>query len=154
MSGRLYDNFYFFFLQDCNDGWITVLKTGINGEEIYGRKKDFVDHLLSGSDIRFSLGDQGTYFTSIQSASLSGNEDVCVQALFHISKSGFNNFQSDAYWWFLLVCTTGHTHMSRWSVGAHIDRGQTKTSYPVTWFVRCVLLIYLQDNDKLLIWGS
>lgn len=119
----------------CNEKWKTILKTGKNGEEKYGSKRDLVNHLVAGDDIRFSLNN-GTYFTSIQSAILTGNENVCVQALFHISKSGYNNFQSDAYWWFLNVCTSGHVHMSRWSVGAHTDRGQTKTTYDITWFAR------------------
>lgn len=119
----------------CNEKWKTIVKTGKNGEEKYGSKRDLVNHLVAGDDIRFSLNN-GTYFTSIQSAILTGNENVCVQALFHISKSGYNNFQSDAYWWFLNVCTSGHVHMSRWSVGAHTDRGQTKTTYDITWFAR------------------
>lgn len=119
----------------CNEKWKTILKTGKNGEEKYGSKRDLVNHLVAGDDIRFSLIN-GTYFTSIQSAILTGNENICVQALFHISKSGYNNFQSDAYWWFLNVCTSGHVHMSRWSVGAHTDRGQTKTTYDITWFAR------------------
>lgn len=119
----------------CNEKWKTIVKTGKNGEEKYGSKRDLVNHLVAGDDIRFSLIN-GTYFTSIQSAILTGNENVCVQALFHISKSGYNNFQSDAYWWFLNVCTSGHVHMSRWSVGAHTDRGQTKTTYDITWFAR------------------
>ncbi|XP_061188254.1 uncharacterized protein LOC133196360 [Saccostrea echinata] len=120
---------------DCNEKWTTILKTGKNGEEIYGKKRNLVDHIMTGSDIRFSL-DDGSYVSSIQSASLSGDENVCVQALFHVSKNGPFNFQSNAYWWFLMVCTTGNTHMSRWSVGAHVDRGQTKTTYAVTWFAR------------------
>ncbi|XP_062572878.1 uncharacterized protein LOC134234851 [Saccostrea cucullata] len=120
---------------DCNEKWTTVLKTGKRGEELYGKKRDLVDHVLSGSDIRFSL-DDGSYLSSIQSVSLSGDENICVQALFSVSKNGPFNFQSNAYWWFLVVCTTGHTHMSRWSVGAHVDRGQTKTTYAVTWFAR------------------
>lgn len=119
----------------CNEKWKTIVKTGKNGEEKYGSKRDLVNHLVAGDDIRFSLIN-GTYFTSIQSAILTGNENICVQALFHISKSGYNNFQSDAYWWFLNVCTSGHVHMSRWSVGAHTDRGQTKTTYDITWFAR------------------
>ncbi|XP_052672813.1 uncharacterized protein LOC128155241 [Crassostrea angulata] len=119
----------------CNEKWKTIVKTGKNGEEKYGSKQDLVNHLVAGDDIRFSLNN-GAYFTSIQSAILTGNENICVQALFHISKSGYNNFQSDAYWWFLNVCTSGHVHMSRWSVGAHTDRGQTKTTYDITWFAR------------------
>lgn len=125
----------YLFFKGCNEKWKTILKTGKNGEEKYGSKRDLVNHLVAGDDIRFSLIN-GTYFTSIQSAILTGNENVCVQALFHISKSGYNNFQSDAYWWFLNVCTSGHVHMSRWSVGAHTDRGQTKTTYDITWFAR------------------
>lgn len=81
------------------------MRTGKNGEEIWGQKNNLVNHLMSGSDIRFAL-DQETYIASTQSATKSGSENICVQALFHISKSGYNDFQSDAYWWFLNVCSS------------------------------------------------
>uniref|UniRef100_A0A8W8L0K8 Uncharacterized protein n=1 Tax=Magallana gigas TaxID=29159 RepID=A0A8W8L0K8_MAGGI len=122
-------------LSGCSDKWKTIVKTGKDGKEKSGSKRDLVNHLMVGDDIRFSL-DNGLYFSSIQSAILTGDENICAQALFHISKSGYNNFQSDAYWSFLNVCTSGHVHMSRWSVGAHTDRGQTKTTYDITWYAR------------------
>ena len=121
--------------QDCDEQWSTVVKTGENGEEIWGQKNNLVNHLMSGSDIRFAL-DQETYIASTQSATKSGSENICVQALFHISKSGYNDFQSDAYWWFLNVCSSGHVHMSRWSIGAHVSRSETKTTYNITWYAR------------------
>ncbi|XP_052675053.1 uncharacterized protein LOC128156795 [Crassostrea angulata] len=124
-----------YVLSGCNEKWKTIVKTGKDGKEKYGRKRDLVNHLMAGDDIRFSLSN-GLYFTSIQSAILTGDENICVQALFHIGKSGYNTFRSDGYWWFLNICTSGHVHVSRWYVGAHTDRGQTKLTYDITWFAR------------------
>lgn len=67
-----------------------------------------------------------------------GDENVCVQSLFYIDKSGVNIFICDADWVFINLCTTGHVHLSRWSVGAHSDRGQTKTTLDIEWYARLV----------------
>ena len=44
--------------------------------------------------------------------------------------------QSDAYWWFVSVCTTGHWQMSRFNIGEHVSRGASFTRYALKWFVR------------------
>jgi hypothetical protein len=40
------------------------------------------------------------------------------------SGTGFG-FINDAYHWYVMLNTKGQRDMSRWSVGAHIDRGHT-----------------------------
>lgn len=104
-----------------------IVKTGKNGNVIIGRKSKLVN------DMRFSLNNR-PFYSSIQSATLVGDENVCVQSLFHIDKSGYNIFKSDADWVFINLCTTGHVHFSRWFVGARIDRGQTKTTVDNEWY--------------------
>lgn len=74
-----------------------IVKSGKNGNEVIGRKSNLVNHLIAGNDIRFSLNSRSLY-SSIQSATLVGDENVCVQSLFHINKSGVNIFISDAGW--------------------------------------------------------
>lgn len=128
----------FFICIGCSGGWSTILKTDVNGTEISGSKRDLVDRLVAGNDIRISLNEK-TYFTSIQSATLTENENVCVQAIFQLSRSHTNNdFDSDIYWEFLIVCTTGLVHVSKWSVGEHINRGQETESgiNDIEWYVR------------------
>lgn len=39
--------------------------------------------------------------------------------------------KSDADWVIMKLCTTGHKHLSRWFVGTHTDRGQTKTTLDI-----------------------
>lgn len=56
----------------------------------------------------------------------------------HIDKSEYNIFKSDADWMFINRCTTGHVHLSRWSVGAHSDRGQKNTTLDIEWYARLV----------------
>lgn len=123
-----------FFIVNCGSTWVKVLETNTDGQVLSGSKAELRQAVLGGSRIRILFGN---YTSDTQSASAIGNE-VCVQALFHISKNGWNKFQSSAYWWFLSVCTTGNVHMSRWFVGSHTRPSppNTKTKYSITWFVR------------------
>lgn len=96
-----------------------IVKTGKNGNVIIGRKSNLVN------DMRFSLNNR-SFYSSIQSATLVGDENVCVQSLFHIVKSGYNIFKSGADWVFINLCTTGHVHFSRWSVGLVLTEDKQK----------------------------
>lgn len=130
------DPYVLFFVIGCSGGWSTVLRTSTNGTAITGRKRDLVDRLVAGDDIRISFNEQ-TYFTSIQSATLTENDNVCVQALFQLSRSLSNtDFDSDIHWEFLIVCTTGHLHVSKWSVGEHVNRGRETGRADIEWYVR------------------
>lgn len=45
------------FVIGCNGGWPAIAKTGADGTEISGSKRDLVDRLVAGDDIRISLND-------------------------------------------------------------------------------------------------
>lgn len=93
---------------------------------------------IAGYEIRISLNDN-KFLTSIQSATLTENENVCVQAIFQLSRSAvYDNFDSDIHWEFLKVCTTGTVHISKWSVGEHTNKGRETSTSDVVWYVRYV----------------
>lgn len=126
------------FVIGCNGGWPAIAKTGADGTEISGSKRDLVDRLVAGDEIRISLNDN-KFLTSIQSATLTENENVCVQAIFQLSRSAvYDNFDSDIHWEFLKVCTTGTVHISKWSVGEHTNKGRETSTSDVVWYARYV----------------
>lgn len=68
---------------------------------------------------------------------MTENDNICVQALFQLSRSLSNtDFESDLHWEFLIVCTTGHLHVSKWSVGEHVNRGRETGRADIEWYVR------------------
>lgn len=117
----------------CDSKWLKVLEGDRNGKVVSGSKEDLRRAVVSGSKIRIIMDD--LYSTDTNNV-YSLNGEICVQALFHISKGGFDSHQTKAYWWFLNVCTTGNVHMSRWYVGVHLSPSESKVKYNVKWFVR------------------
>lgn len=135
----------------CTDGWNKVLVTSASGSVLFGQKADLIDAVKHGAEVRFYVdawGGEG-YLSSTHNAYFK-NGEVCAQALMHVSKSGWNGFQSNVYWWFVLVCTTGNVHMSRWYVGAHTKVSETQTTVHITWFVRLFGNCELGDFKPLL----
>lgn len=66
----------------------------------------------------------------------AGNE-LCSQSILHIGKYSWNDFEADAFWRFLLVCTTGHVNRAPWYVGEHTKPDSDSTSrYKITWYIR------------------
>lgn len=128
---------YCSFVKGCSGEWTAIVKTGADGTVINGSKRDLVDHLVVGDDIRISLNDS-IFQTSIQSATLTENENVCVQAIFQLGRSAYDEFNGDLYWDFLIVCTTGQAHVSRWYVGEHNSTGNATLVFDIVWYVRYV----------------
>ena len=52
-------------------------------------------------------------------------------------------FQTNAYWWFSNVCTTGHWQMSRYYVGDHDFISKNTVRFDLKWFVRCDIINFL-----------
>ncbi|CAG2184451.1 unnamed protein product [Mytilus edulis] len=117
----------------CDSKWLKVLEGDKNGKVVSGSKEDLRHAVVSGSKIRIILDE--LYSTDTQNV-YSLNGEICAQALFHISKGGFDSHQTKAYWWFLNVCTTGNVHMSRWYVGVHQSPSESKVKYNIKWFAR------------------
>lgn len=128
---------YFGFIIGCRGEWTAIVKTGADGTEINGSKRDLVDRLVAGDEIRISLNNS-IFQTSIQSATLTENENVCVQTIFLLGRSAYDEFSGDLYWNFLIECTTGHAHVSRWYVGEHNSTGNATLVVDIVWFVRYV----------------
>lgn len=128
---------YYSFVKGCSGEWTAIVKTGADGTVINGSKRDLVDHLVVGDDIRISLNDS-IFQTSIQSATLTENENVCVQAVFQLGRSAYDEFHCDINWNFVIVCTTGQAHVSRWYVGEHTSIGNITVAVDIVWYVRYV----------------
>ena len=84
--------------------------------------------------LKTSESSQG-YSTEADNLIISGC-NVHAQLLQHVSKDGFNGFQDDAYWFWLIVSTLGNVHVIRYNVGAHTSRGETDTRWNVKWLVK------------------
>lgn len=48
---------YYSFVKGCSGEWTAIVKNGADGTVINGSKRDLVDHLVVGDDIRISLND-------------------------------------------------------------------------------------------------
>ncbi|WAR14401.1 hypothetical protein MAR_004506 [Mya arenaria] len=117
----------------CPQNWTHILTTSTNGVVTYGSKSDLISAAMSGSDVRIQLGDNE--FMSVQNLHTVG-DNICGQALFHISKASWKTFQEKAYWWFLNVCSTGRFQMMRYYVGNHVLHSTDFGTSQINWFVR------------------
>ena len=66
------------------------------------------------------------------------NSEICNVIIVRYNVLTFSTctLQSDAYWWFVSVCTTGHWQVSRYNIGEHVSRGTGSARYALKWFVR------------------
>ncbi|XP_046560186.1 uncharacterized protein LOC124269215 [Haliotis rubra] len=110
--------------------WVKVLETSENGTVLFGRKQALQETVKHGGRIRIG---RSTYFTEADNCQNVKGE-VCCEALMHISKNGWNIFQTNVYWWMSNVCTTGNWHMIRYYVGGTY-LSESRHTYTLTWFV-------------------
>ena len=76
-----------------------------------GSKPDLLKAVVSGAQVRIGIGND--YFTEAQNVLIHGETDiVSAELLNHVSKGSWNTMQKNAYWWFVLVDTTGSYHMT------------------------------------------
>jgi len=122
--------------------WVEVLSVNLDGKVRNGSKQTLKDAVFNdGADVRFVQGDSenGNAYKPQNLALSPDGEDIAAQMLNSVSiKHASNNewmLQSNAYWWFTIVSTNGKRDMSRWSVGAHVDRGHTTDKTEQKWFV-------------------
>jgi len=122
--------------------WVEVLSVNLDGKVRNGSKQALKDAVFNdGADVRCIWGDtENAIAYKPQNLALSpdGN-DIAAQALNSVSvKYTSNNeyiIQPNAYWFFTIMSTNGKRDMSRWSVGAHVDRGHTTDKTEQKWFV-------------------
>ena len=120
--------------------WKQVLSNDPSGKVLSGSGSTLVQAVRAGADVRCVQGNnvQG-YAYKAQNLVASGNH-VAAQAVSHVSMMSAPNpnevmIQPNAYWWFTIVSTTGLREMSRWTVGAHVDRGHNADKVGQKWFV-------------------
>ena len=117
--------------------WNKVYANDATGNVTFGSLAALIDAVQQGQDVKVSMN--GTYVTcqyvyvvSNSSVACSNNTNISIQSVVPGASFGFQN---DAYHFFLIVNTLGQRDASRWSVGAHIDRGRTKDTLSIQWFV-------------------
>ncbi len=114
--------------------WTRVYAHKSNGGAISGTLSALVSAIQSGKRIRFQFPKQSFYTAEADNLSIR-NGHVTAQALKHVSKNGHEKFQDNAYWYWLMVSTTGTVRETRYDVGAHVSRGNTESKREVHWFV-------------------
>lgn len=68
-------------------------------------------------------------------------DHVFAQLLLHVSKGSWEWFQTDAYWWWVMVSTDGIMEMTRYNVGSHRHRGTNRVKRSIKWFVQLAGLL-------------
>ena len=140
----------------CHQRWELVYANSGNGTTVFGSKSTLVRATLSGADVRVFIPTWGPggYLTSIQNTQTIKN-NVCAQALFHVSKAAYDTFQEVPYYWFVNLCTTGHVHMARYFIGNHVSAGINGDYVDMQWYIRKYQEpIYSHTQDGTVISGS
>ncbi len=119
------------FEDDC---WKRVYSHDANGKSVSGSLNSLVAAIQSGSRVRFQFPDSKYYTAEADNLSIR-NGHVTAQALKHVSKATLEKFQDNAYWYWLMVSTTGTVRATRYNVGRHTHRGDSTSKYRVDWFV-------------------
>jgi len=121
-----------------------------------GSKIKLIRGLLAGAQVRVFIPSWGPggYLTSVQNTQTIEN-NVCGQALFHVSKSKYDTFQEVPYYWFVNLCSTGHVHMARYFIGNHVSAGINGDYVDMQWYIRQAGdPIYSHTQDGTVIDGS
>ncbi|KAL9988104.1 hypothetical protein ACROYT_G002509 [Oculina patagonica] len=115
--------------------WKEVFFHDSNGAALSGSRLALTSALLlSGHRVRFQIPEWNYYTAEADSLSVR-NGHVTAQALKHVSKNGLTGFQDDAYWYWLMVSTTGTVRATRYNVGEHKHRGDSTNKLKVKWFI-------------------
>ena len=101
---------------------------------------------MSGHRVRFQIPERDYYTAEADNLSVR-NGHVTAQALKHVSKNGLTGFNSDSYWYWLMVSTTGTVCAARYNVGEHKHRGDSTYKLTVKWFVDTRVWKHVLSND-------
>jgi len=85
------------------------------GIRIFGSRDALVSALMSGHRVRFQVPEWDYYTVKADNLSVQSGH-VTAQALKHVSKNGLTGFNSDSYWYWLMVSTTGTLWATRYNV--------------------------------------
>ena len=132
------------FADEC---WKEVFFHDNSGQQISGSRYVLTSSLMSGHRVRFQIPEWNYYTAEADSLSVR-NGHVTAQALKHVSKSGLTGFQNDAYWYWLMVSTTGTVRATSYNVGEHKHRGDSTNKVKVKWFIDTRPWDKVLSNDK------
>lgn len=140
------------FKDDC---WELVYSHDGSGKATKGTLNDLILAVQSGKRIRFQFPGSAHYTAEADNLSIR-NGHVTAQALKHVSKASLEKFQDNAYWYWLMVSSTGTVRETRYNVGSHVSRGESKGKRPITWFAetRDWKLAFINDKNGGLRYGS
>ena len=127
--------------------WKEVFSHDAKGTRIRGSRQALVSALMSGHRARFQMP-QWNYYTAEADNLSVRNGHVTAQAIKHVSKKGLTGFQDDAYWYWLMVSTTGTVRATRYNVGEHKHRGDSTYKLSVKWFVDTRPWNQVLSNDQ------
>ena len=119
------------FVDGC---WKEVFEHDAKGKPFSGSRQALTTAILSGHRVRFQLPQRNYYTAEADNLSVR-NGHVTAQALKHVSKASSARFQDDAYWYWLMVSTTGTVRATRYNVGEHKHRGDSTEKLKVKWFI-------------------
>lgn len=127
--------------------WEEVFSHDANGRELSGSRKLLTSAVLSGHRVRFQIPTWRHYTAEADNLSIR-NGHVTAQALKHVSKKSLAEFQNDAYWYWLMVSTTGSVRATRYNVGEHKHRSNSLNKVEVKWFIDTRPWKKVLANDK------
>ena len=76
-----------------------------------------------------------SYSTEADNVHVHGDH-VFAQLLQHVSKASWDKFQDNAYWWWVIVSTSGVMQMTRYNVGSNTHRGTNSMKTSIKWYVQ------------------
>jgi len=135
--------------------WEPIYSHDGNGKATKGSINDLILAVQSGRRIRFQIPHLNHYTAEADNLSVR-NGHVTAQAIKHVSKASLEMFQDNAYWYWLMLSTTGTVRATRYNVGEHVSRGNSKDNWAVNWFAdtRPWKLAFVHKSDGASIYGS
>ena len=131
------------FADEC---WKEVFFHDGNGKQISGSQYTLTSSLMSGHRVRFQIPEWNYYTAEADNLSVR-NGHVTAQALKHVSKS-LTTFHNNAYWYWLMVSTTGTVRATRYNVGEYKHRGDSIDKVKVKRFIDTRPWEQVLSNDK------
>ncbi len=122
------------------DGWQLVYENNKDGKAVNSDIKQLIEAIKNGKEVRVVTLAGDNYTTAFNAENIwIKNGIVYIQNTQHISvkfKEDKLLVKKDAYHWYVILSSKGDRTMSRWSVGAHLSRGNNQDKVALRWFVK------------------